>query len=268
MSKKIELPLDKVLEVYNETQSINAVAKYFQVHWGVAKRHCDELGILNDTHKNQYGNYEQYNLFTKIETEEDAYWLGILYADGWVRSDKNEIGLGAQEKDVDLIYKWKTYTGSQNKISVKRKEDIKPKVAPDGHLIKATQDFYTLTFSSKITKDNLSSLGCLPNKSKILHCPTIDQVPDSLIRHFARGFCDGDGSIRWGKRKSFELVSASINFLVELTTRLKIINYGTFRDKMRFNVYRQEDVKKILDLLYKDAQIYLDRKYKLYLQSN
>lgn len=41
--------------------------------------------------------------------------------------------------------------------------------------------------------DDLIKHGCIPNKSLKLKFPTT--VPDKLIRHFVRGYFDGDGSI-------------------------------------------------------------------------
>jgi len=42
-------------------------------------------------------------------------------------------------------------------------------------------------------KDDLIALGCIPRKSLLLKFPTSNQVPEHLIRHFIRGYFDGDG---------------------------------------------------------------------------
>lgn len=262
---KINLPLEEVKKIYETTSSINKVAKHFNVTWSVAKRACDELGIKS-TKKNQYGEITPYNLFAKIESEQDAYWLGFLYSDGWIRSDKNEIGLGVQERDREILNRFKEYVGTNNQIQIKLKEKIKSHVAPDGHLIESKQNFYTLTFSCKLTKQNLIKLGCMPNKSKIIHCPTSDQVPDHLFRHFMRGFIDGDGSVRWGQRKDLTICSASINFLVESTKRLGINNFGDFY-KNQFRISKAVLVQQTLEKIYKDSTVYLPRKFNVYLLS-
>ena len=265
MSKKIYLPLDQVLSKYNETQSINQVAKYFNISWSTAKRACDKLGIVSKP-KNQHCTFVEHDLFKSITSEEEAYWLGFLYADGWIRSDRNEIGLGVQERDKEILTKFQSFIGTANKIQIKKKEKIKKHQAPDGHFIEAKQNFYSLTFSDKKTKENLIKLGCFPNKSKIIHCPTEEQVSEVYFRHFMRGFTDGDGSLRWGKRKDFVLTSASYNFLVESTKRLKINHYGTI-DKNQFRVHKKENVAKIFKLLYENSNIYLQRKYNIFLLS-
>lgn len=265
MSKKILLPLEEVAIKYEETKSINQIAKYFNVSWQVAKNACEQLGIISQP-KNQYSERKTYNLFQKIENEEQAYWLGFLYADGWIRSDKNEIGLGVQERDKEILEKFKKFVDSDNKIQIREKEKTKSHSAPDGHIIITKQNFYSFTFSDKQTKENLILLGCVPNKSKIIHCPNKEQVSDELFRHFMRGFTDGDGSLRWGTRKDFVLTSASINFLIEATIRLQINNYGDFY-KEQFRIGKKQLVQKVFELLYGNSNIYLQRKYDIYLLS-
>lgn len=221
---------------------------------------------------NQYGECQSYNLFSKIETEEDAYWLGVMYSDGWVRSDHNSIGLGSI--DIDLIQKFQRYTQCKNKVQVKEKGCNVGRQLPDGHMIKSSQNFYSLEFSSKQTKENLKKLGCVPAKSKILQCPSAEQVPDSLLRHFLRGYVDGDGWVTWNDnahRYSFGFVGTQ-NFIEQICTRAKILHYGTLRKKSEssqyeFAVYKKEIVKKLLDYLYADAQVYLNRKFNSYLLS-
>lgn len=43
------------------------------------------------------------NQFKKIDTEEKAYWLGFLYADGCVGSKEAKIELGLAEKDFNHL---------------------------------------------------------------------------------------------------------------------------------------------------------------------
>ena len=54
--------------------------------------------------------------FEKIDTEEKAYWLGFLYADGSVGSKDDRIELGLAEKDFHHIEKFRDFIGINNKI--------------------------------------------------------------------------------------------------------------------------------------------------------
>ena len=49
--------------------------------------------------------------------------------------------------------------------------------------------------------EQLISHGCLPNKSLILQLP--NTVPNNLLRHFIRGYSDGDGTIYKNKLKTY-----------------------------------------------------------------
>ena len=117
-------------------------------------------------------------IFETIDTEEKAYWLGFLYADGSVGSTDNRIELGLAEKDLKQIEKFKNFIGIPNKISYR-----------------ATSKSYRYTFKSIPCKTDLIKQGCVPKKSLILKFPTKEQVPQDLIKHFIRGFFDGDGCI-------------------------------------------------------------------------
>lgn len=112
----------------------------------------------------------------------------------------------------------------------------------------------------------------MPAKSKILQCPTSEQVPDHLLFHFLRGLIDGDGWVTYNIEKhrySIGLLGTQ-HFLENLLTRARILHYGNLYKKEDSNVwefgcYKRENVEHILHLIYKDANIYMDRKYQSYL---
>ena len=114
--------------------------------------------------------------FEKIDTEEKAYWLGFLYADGCVGSKEDKIELGLAEKDLKHIEKFRDFMGINNKISYRK--DTKS---------------YRISFRSQKCKLDLINKGCVPKKSLILTFPNEEQVPSNLLRHFIRGYFDGDG---------------------------------------------------------------------------
>ena len=58
--------------------------------WGIKTR------SLSDSHKVYYLNE---NYFEKIDTEEKAYWLGFIYADGYITGDKLGISLAKCDKE-------------------------------------------------------------------------------------------------------------------------------------------------------------------------
>lgn len=270
MSEKIIIERDIIEKTFNKTKSVNATAKELGIGWSACKRILQEYGIATAP-KNGSDKQDIYRPFKQIQNEEQAYWLGLMFSDGWVRSDVNKIGLGST--DESLILAFKDFVGKDNAITVKEKDYAVGKKIGD-KIIKSSKPFYTYSFSSKITKEDLISLGCVPNKSKILQCPSVGQVPDKLFRHFLRGCIDGDGWTQWDDNKKRYRVGLCGNqhFLEVLLTRAKILHYGIFRQDNGSNVYRfdvekKELVRKILDYLYSDSIIYLDRKQTHYLNS-
>ena len=56
-------------------------------------------------------NYTKFNdtIFESIDTEEKAYWLGFLYADGSISSTNNTIELSLKSSDINHLIKFKYF---------------------------------------------------------------------------------------------------------------------------------------------------------------
>ena len=136
-----------------------------------------------------------HNFFNKIDTEEKAYILGFLYADGYVSTKRNLIGLTLQESDIEIITKI-------NKIIHKDKPlvFINTKKYHPG---KNWQNSLRMEIASKQMTNDLVRLGCIPNKTYFLKFPAYEIIPEFLFHHFIRGFFDGDGCISISYRKKF-----------------------------------------------------------------
>lgn len=193
--------------------------------------------------------------FNKIDTEEKAYWLGFLYADGSVGSKEDKIELGLAEKDLGHIEKFKAFMGISNKISYR--ESTKS---------------YRISFRSKNCKADLIDKGCIPKKSLILKFPTEEQVPDNLIKHFIRGYFDGDGWFT-NTPECFQVgIIGTEDFIKGFLAKIEDINksnkiFTVHRDDgaKRYVFGAYQDVLTFLNWIYKDANIYLNRKYEHYI---
>ncbi len=193
--------------------------------------------------------------FEIIDTEEKAYWLGFLYADGSVGSKENKIELGLAEKDLKHIEKFRDFMNITNKISYREKTKS-----------------YRISFRSEQCKQDLIDKGCVPKKSLILDFPNENQVPKHLIRHFIRGYFDGDGWFT-NTRSCFQIgIIGTENFINGFLNSIENIN----KDNKIFDVHRKNgakryvfgaynDVLNFLNWIYKDSNIYLERKYNSYL---
>lgn len=191
------------------------------------------------------------DFFETINSEEKAYWLGMLYADGYVHYEKRCIELCLKDRHhVELF----AYT-VQGKNNVKEKHSIingKEKI-----------NYRTCIYSSQLVS-NLVDKGCFSNKSLNLIFPTLKQVPDEYLKDFIRGYYDGDGVCReQGREKGFlgtkqflEILKALLvrNALVE--GKLSVLKHGNIYE-MRLG---EEDTKKLDNYMYENATVFLERK--------
>lgn len=202
--------------------------------------------------------------FENIDNENKAYWLGFLYADGGInvgkRSKNLEITLGERDKD----HLTKFIHDIQGNMPI-REKTVKLKG-------KEYKSYRVNICSSKLCED-LINLGCTPNKSLTLTFP--QDIEPHLYPHFIRGYLDGDGTISTRCRIS---ICGTYDFLYSLQQHLikelDITKVKILSDK-RAKHYQYERVGanalKILDYLYSNAEVYLDRKYDkaiAYLNSN
>lgn len=190
--------------------------------------------------------------FKEINTPAKAYWLGFLYADAYVGKDGKSFELGLQALDASHVEKFKKFLRYTGKVYI-------------------TTVRARLVFRNKEICSDLSRLGCYPNKSLTLKFPTLEQVPAHLIRHFIRGYVDGDGSISVTKCKmpTLQLIGTK-EFLDSLLEYFLLLGAETklFRVNEKVNTFRLQFCCKnainILDWLYHDSKIFLDRKKTRY----
>src|ERR1035437_3893868 len=132
--------------------------------------------------KRSYKINEDY--FEIIDTEEKAYLLGFMYADGNLSKGGSGIKICLQEEDRDILEKFSIPIYGFAKIY----EEIKVKNGISRRYLTSA------VYCEKMHKD-LTKLGCPPKKTFIIRMPHKDIVPEHLLRHFIRGYFDGDGCI-------------------------------------------------------------------------
>jgi intein/homing endonuclease len=211
--------------------------------------------------KNITNYYYSYNYnFNSINNETEAYILGWWFSDGWVTD--YQAGLKIHKNDKDILIKIKNYIC----------KDIK---------LQYSKNNCAFVISSAEVIKNLINLGCLKNKTYLkLNIPNMN---DSLIRHFIRGYFDGDGTIykdrKWLK---CNICSINKNFLEDIQKILSKNNiYSTInvekregkllktpagnsincKDMYRLFIRKTKDFKLFYNYLYNDSNIFLQRKY-------
>ena len=206
-----------------------------------------------------------YKLFDKIDSEAGAYFLGLMCADGNNYISKNndyQLSISLQSDDLHILKTFTEYLCP----------DTIPKFRPRSK--SHYKDQYCFRIDSKLISRQLSKLGCVPNKSLKLEMPAI---PKHLLRHFIRGYFDGDGSISyWMKNnnKNYKWqITSTYNFCIDVQRMIKnelSVNSYLYIAKNDITTTLSsggnKQVIKIMEWLYRDAGIYLDRKYKKFQQ--
>lgn len=252
----------------------NAAEEYANSEfWNIPKKEvCDKYGISRYTDFKEYMEkyYPQvrvlnHNIFDSIDNEEKAYWLGFFFADGWLcsypidnpKKTAYAMELSLSIKDIDHVKKFRDF------IEYKREGiDIITK--------------YRLCFNSQHMWNTLNNYGCTPRKSLTVKFPKEEIfIPSEkysrkeLIRHFIRGFWDGNGCLTYKRPDcpTITLVSTE-SFLTSVQKYLgtnKTLYYNS-KDNEFIKVlkYNGTEAFKITHYLYKNSNVYLDRKYEKY----
>lgn len=255
--KKIFLDDLQIINLYNSGKSTLHISKMFKCAPGTIGRILKENNIDLRKQNKKYDFNEDY--FEIIDTPDKAYFLGLLYADGWVATENNTIGIELQKRDGYILTIFKNYLNCNKPTKTIKSKNI-------NHSEKEVLLLYSLK-----TKKDLIKLGCICNKSLILKPPTEEQVPENLLSHFIRGYFDGDGSISLNKfnggRITFVGTLEVINFLKGIFNNKLGLNtsslYNITKNKNTFviSINKRNDIIKFKQYLYKDCKnLYLTRK--------
>lgn len=204
--------------------------------------------------------------FQTIDTEAKAYFLGLMYADGCISNKvKNyQKCIRLSLTDVQII------NDLHKEFPFFHKE-----VFDFSKYNKNCQVQYGLRKTSKELFEDLSNNGIFERKSYENKIKLkIPDIPDNLIRHFVRGYFDGDGSISTPKTRPngrrVEFCSVSEELIKEIRTYLvkNNIEFYNIREKNSsdqvlyvLEACKTETILKFYELLYKDSTIFLKRKW-------
>lgn len=261
---------EELIEHYKLGLTIIKVAELYETYpWAISRKN-KELGINIRDYDEFRVNYDVH-VFDTIDSEEKAYWLGFLMADGYVRSDSNVICIKLSYVDIDHMKKFKKFMKD-----TRSDEDvihIQERVAQvSGRILK----FCEYQVCNSNLKQSLVNLGCIPKKSLALKFPDITKFknPD-LIYDFMRGYIDGDGCLSKSSKSSsvnprlvisirgtFEFLNEMIKYFPEEFKRV----YSEIDKKTGSTLYKisccSNKADKVAMKLYGNATIYLDRKFE------
>lgn len=256
-----------ITQDYKNNYSLRQLQNKYNIQRATISLFLEEKGIKKTTgnHYRKYFHDEDY--FESIDNEHKAYWLGFLFADGYILESsygQKKLGFSLAKDSEDALENFKKDIQATNPITWEfpGQREGECRRQPMGRI---------LLTSDKTTND-LIDKGMIPRKSRALLPP--DKLPESLFRHFVRGFLDGNGSI--GMRLSNNRLSARVSFtttydVAEWLKNISPVSGGSIiKDKRHETVYSyslggNNQVRKFLAWLYDDATIFLERKYHKYL---
>lgn len=206
----------------------------------------------------QYRKYQcDVHFFDIIDTPAKAYFLGFIYADGYI-PDRG-LYLTVEPKDRYILESLCDHL----QLSYNAIKDINCKSPYSIDKI-----YPRLTIASVKLAESLHKHGAIQGKSLILQPPI--GVPEELISHFIRGFFDGNGSIYFDKstghyKIQFVTTYTMCEWLEEklcLGTKIQRAN-----KIYRYGCSGNTKVTEILSKLYADSieGLRLERKYLKYL---
>lgn len=249
----------EVIDLYKLGLSYAKIAEQFNVSSGYVASVIKKAGIARNRAGSR-GMYLVHSFFDNIDTEEKAYMLGLLLADGCIKDRvKNEGGnlqpcicIELHKDDSYLLTKFLELVNCNNKLT-KHKNCM------------------VLRFHSEHMANRLSKFGIVPRKTGHERIDWIYDIPDNLQRHVIRGLFDGDGWIgttikrgnyipNIGLTSSLDCVNTVSDFLS------KKLGINRVKPVTHIGCYvitydGKDSCAKIANYLYSGSNIHLDRKY-------
>lgn len=245
---KHKITNEQVLALLEQGLSIQEVSRQLSVNRSSVLKRLKKL----DIHVPNRQTSTKFNdrKFDVIDTEQKAYWLGFLFADGYLSASSYNMELSLSIKDRTHLQKFADFLEYPNNVKT---------------------DSFRCRFSitNKHLWGTLNKLGCTPRKSLTLKFPSPEIFKNPLlIRDFIRGYFDGDGCVYFTKtgRLSCSILGTK-EFITEMVKHIGIPRnlFQRNPDKNTFTVqYSHSTADSFCNYLYSDATIYLDRKYNKY----
>lgn len=203
-------------------------------------------------------NYNE-SYFETIDSEDKAYFLGFIFADGCLTNNSEkyryQLTLKLHRKDIGILEKFiESIDGEMNVWESSKREVCE------------------IFLSGKKLISDLENLGVIQNKTFSVKYPNIDE---KLEKHFLRGYFDGDGCIRintdkrdGSMRGDLRIVSGSLDMLNTINERMHLL-FGTNINKLygpKNKDYKfigwagMKDIESIYNGFYVGANFFLQRK--------
>ena len=258
---------DEIRDMYINGISCPKISEKFKISHKLVGKVLDEYGI-----DRKYNGLRKHSLnegyFDIIDTPNKAYILGLLYADGYNGIDKSTVRLQLVEDDVDILNRINKEIGSSKPLKYL---DCSNRIYGNGYISK---NMYVLEFYGTHICKSLDNNGMHQNKSLILTYPEF--LREDLYSHFIRGYFDGDGSVYQNPITGSVTITITsteqfCNTCLDILRRNLSIGGGIYDASNHNGITKVlsicgDQCKTVLEWLYQDAEMYIQRKYDRYIQ--
>lgn len=263
-----------IIDLYLNKKSMKKVAREDEISIAIIKRILNKYNIpIYDYRISQNCYALNENAFETI-TEKSAYWIGFLMADGGIRDDDKSViytsrslRLQLAEEDKNHVEKLKEFLQYSGNTSVVKSTIKVDKITNKEYIC---QPLCKLDISSARIVRSLAQYGVVARKSKIAKLSE-KLINNSHLKHVIRGLIDGDGSIVEYENIKFPVLSLCGS---EFIIRQFMFFVKSIIPEYKRNIYICKNKNlfeakvsgfqalKVIEVLYSDAIIYLDRKYE------
>jgi DNA-binding transcriptional regulator WhiA len=260
----------EMYDFYLQGNSMQKVGEKYGFGRRTIEANFKKHGLQSRSNKINSRKYSiNHDFFENIDNERNAYWLGFMYADGFLSNPEGskKVGMSLAIEDKHHIEKFARDIESTYHI----KEYV-------SHSTYGSNPYAKLIVTSDKMFEDLESHGCIQHKTKVIKPPVL--MSRDLERHFIRGYFDGDGSLKkcngnYGYEFGFHVVGTDelLTFISEHLMKNGLVNRITKLEKRRkyqdvssIRYGGNTQVYNIMSYLYNKSTIYLDRKYERYLE--
>lgn len=253
---------EEIIAKYN-TNTSKELAKEYNISPSWVSGIWKQAGLKGKTNRTYYLDE---TFFDTIDSDEKAYWVGFIAADGCIYhpTDNRQdiLSITLQNEDKEHLEKFKQALKTQKPLSYHQRCD---------------RQYVSLQISSNHLVQSLKNIGIDYRKTYDVKWP---RLPEEFIPSYIRGYFDGDGSISKNiqinkmHRVNIGIVGFEENlqnfqkYLSQKNIRSLIVldkreNKYTKQNFANLSFTNKKEKNKFLHLIYDNATVYLDRKYTL-----
>jgi hypothetical protein len=252
-----------VIDLYNSGVSTPKIAKLFG---------CSVPSAINALKRNNVNvdrkySYRKYllreDMFDVIDTEEKAYWLGFIYADGCVSKGMTTLSVELSFLDNDHLIKFRDTISPGKPVYTPTRTNSWKGLKKTG--MKSIISIWSRRLSLSLHNVGVSKERQEPEK-------LFSAISYELFRHFLRGYFDGDGNARKinprisfiGEEKLLRWIEQNLDSNLNIGKGREIYFIKNKR-KLVGSIYFSGGIiaARVAEFMYRGATIYLERKKEI-----